>query len=200
MKSNVIPKSSQSYHAATADSLSNALVVRFVAKPSPIELKAIGRLRAEVWNREGIEVIDFEGGDAKVWLDELDAYAHHWLVYDGDKLVAAARVSVHEERGSVPDFAWLQPVIKELTEPIGSLMRLVVSEEYRCLGIASHLDALRLRFLLSSGVGTAVGIAVGLSRIKALEKHGFVFKYLLPENHGLMKPNFPLGVLLYQAD
>ena len=37
------------------------------------------------------------------WADEFDAAARHWVVWRGNQVVAAARLSLHSEIAEVPD-------------------------------------------------------------------------------------------------
>jgi len=64
-------------------------------------LEAIYRLRAAVWRETG-DVAQAAFADGR-WSDEHDAASTHWVIRDGEELVAAARLSVHERLADVPE-------------------------------------------------------------------------------------------------
>ena len=64
-------------------------------------LEAIYRLRVAVW-REAGAIAEAAFPDGR-WCDEEDGAAIHWAIRAGDDLVAAARLSVHEQLADVPD-------------------------------------------------------------------------------------------------
>ena len=60
-------------------------------------MHAIGALRFKVWEEEqSINPSLFPGN---TWIDSLDSTGRHWVALDGDKVVAAARLTVcmHDE-------------------------------------------------------------------------------------------------------
>ena len=64
-------------------------------------LEAIYRLRLAVWSEAGtVSEAAFPDGR---WYDEEDAVAIQWAFRAGDDVVAAARLSVHEQLADVPD-------------------------------------------------------------------------------------------------
>ena len=80
------------------------------------------RLRYEVWNLEAalLPHIHQQGLIA----DEHDAHARHWASFDGDEMVCAARMCIHnvqEESPDAPAFVKLR-----LPTPIATINRLVV--------------------------------------------------------------------------
>ena len=66
----------------------------FKAVPCPLErLEDLFALRARVWIAEGADPAAFDAGR---WTDGHDAHRTHWMVLDGDQLVAGASMSLHD--------------------------------------------------------------------------------------------------------
>ena len=101
----------------------------------------------------------------------------HWGVFDGSRLVGAARLCLHETVAEAPDgdlFAGLN-----IPAPIASMNRLVVATGHRGRGIAKELDQMRIRQGLEWGV-RAIIVAPKVnsqSRIRSLEAQGFQFRF-----------------------
>jgi hypothetical protein len=64
------------------------------------EIAACQRLRFEVWSAEGVELSNPE---AATIADSHDDHAMHWGVFDGTRLVGAARLCLHEALAEAPD-------------------------------------------------------------------------------------------------
>lgn len=124
--------------------------------------------RYEVWSRETIlkpEVL------AKGLIeDDHDLHARHWAVFDGGKIVAAARMCVHNQQEDTPDFPACSQV--RLPTPIATINRLVVHESARKLGLAMMLDKCRIEAARNDGAKCVVGTPAA-SRIRSLERQGF---------------------------
>jgi GNAT superfamily N-acetyltransferase len=100
-------------------------------------LDAIYRLRASVWRETGdIALAAFRDGR---WSDEHDPVSTHWVIRDDDRLVAAARLSVHERLGDVPEAEEYTAVGLHLQGRIAAPARVVVAAEARRHGLASQL-------------------------------------------------------------
>lgn len=100
-------------------------------------LQAIYRLRAAVWRETGdISQAAFRDG---AWSDEHDPASLHWVVRDGDELVAAARLSLHERLSDVPEAEEYAAVGLELEGPIAAPARIVVASCARRHGLAGML-------------------------------------------------------------
>jgi len=125
-------------------------------------------LRYEVWSSETIlkpEVL------AKGLIeDDHDLHARHWAVFDGGKIVAAARMCVHNQQEDTPDFPAFSQV--RLPIPIATINRLVVHESARNLGLAMMLDKCRIEAARNDGAKCVVGTPAA-SRIRSLERQGF---------------------------
>jgi hypothetical protein len=63
-----------------------------------VVLDHIYRLRVEAWRMHLTHTISIES-----WEDEFDSIAQHWGCFDEVRLVAAARLSVHQDIQKVPD-------------------------------------------------------------------------------------------------
>lgn len=100
-------------------------------------LDAIYRLRAAVWRETG-DIAQAAFADGR-WSDEHDPASLHWVVRDGDELVAAARLSVHERLADVPEAEEYAAVGLELEGRIAAPARVVVAAAARRHGLAWQL-------------------------------------------------------------
>ncbi len=132
----------------------------------------IGVFRRKVWEIE--EVFDDEAFPQKLWLDELDESASHWIVFDKNKIIASARLGIYSSYDETPYMKKMEPYKPYLELPIASLNRLVVHIDYRGRKIGRMLDAVRIKEAERLKAKTIVGQAV-YSRIKALQKFGFEY-------------------------
>jgi len=144
----------------------------FRQETSAPALREAFRLRASVWNALGGDSLFH----AEEWTDEFDAMAMHWLAYVNGSLVAAARMSVHEELKNAPYFHIFGQLQLRVDQPIASINRLVVHPEFQGFGISREMDALRLRAAREMNCRTMTAVVSkvsGIKRLHALEKHGF---------------------------
>lgn len=106
-----------------------------------------------MWKAEGVTLYDeFAGAIA----DPHDEHALHWGVFDGGRLVGAARLCIHDQQSDVPDALLFAGIT--LPTPVASMNRLVVLREYRGFGIGRALDQNRVEAARSMG---ACAIVVG---------------------------------------
>ena len=63
-------------------------------------VREIQRLRYQVWKAEGVTLYDEESGTIA---DPHDKHAMHWGAFNGDRLVGAARLCIHDWRADLPD-------------------------------------------------------------------------------------------------
>ncbi|MBF0467220.1 MAG: GNAT family N-acetyltransferase [Nitrospirae bacterium] len=111
--------------------------------------------------------------DIKLWKDDCDKEARHWAVFNGNKLVAAARLSIHNCVESLPDKECYSDVFLQIPKfPIGSFNHLVVAPEFWGKGVSKLLDVERMRAAAEMGCASVVAVVRG-SRINSLEKSGF---------------------------
>jgi len=100
-------------------------------------LEAIYRLRAAVWRETG-DVAQAAFADGR-WSDEHDAASTHWVIRDGEELVAAARLSVHERLADVPEAEEYAAAGVRLDGRIAAPARVVVAAAARRHGLAGQL-------------------------------------------------------------
>jgi GNAT superfamily N-acetyltransferase len=144
-------------------------------------LDRIGRLRVRAWS-----TLIPEAAAMEIWLDGFEAAARHWVVYRGDELIAAARLSVHQGIEDVPDPECFVGVFREpIPTPIASFNRLVVDPSARELGISRRLDLVRLEAAEAMGCRCAIGSTpAGEKRIRQMVELGFVVVGLgNPDHH-----------------
>ena len=103
----------------------------------PPTLEAIYRLRASVWRETG-DIAQAAFGDGR-WSDEYDPAAMHWVIRDGEQLVAAARLSVHDRLADVPEAGEYAAAGLRLEGRIAAPARVVVATAARRHGLAAQL-------------------------------------------------------------
>lgn len=126
------------------------------------------RLRYQVW--AGETQLKANINSQGLISDEHDAHAQHWAVFVEGRLVAAARMCVHEQLCDTPDALAFSQVI--LPSPIATINRLVVHPSARGLGLASKLDEYRINAARKAGARCVVGTAAK-ARIPQLHRLGF---------------------------
>lgn len=126
------------------------------------------RLRYEIWSREAELRADLHSQG--LITDEHDLHARHWAVFDGDKVLAAARMCVHDQQTDSPDFVAFSQV--RLPTPVATINRLVVHPSARKLGLAYKLDHCRIEAAKQDGAKCVIGTAVQ-ERIAPLQRLGF---------------------------
>jgi hypothetical protein len=126
------------------------------------------RLRYDVW----CEIADVkpEFRELRVISDTHDEHAQHWAAFDGDDIVASARMCVHDVQADCPDAAIF--CREKLPSPVGTISRLVVHKSRRKLGLARHFDTCRTQAARKAGAKCLVVTASG-RRIAALQDGGF---------------------------
>jgi GNAT superfamily N-acetyltransferase len=91
--------------------------------------------------------------------DGFDDDAWHWTIYQDFQMIAAARLTVHQNLVAVPDahlFCHLDPT--SLPSPIGYISRLVVHPSARGQHIAATLDRVRVSKAVELGCKSLVGV------------------------------------------
>jgi len=140
----------------------------------PERLDEMGALRVLAWKDEQGVSQDFFSH--KAWLDEQDLLAHHWVILHKKEIVAAARMSFHNEYSSIPHADLFDGSILEGfgQGPYASLNRLVVAPGYRGNGFSTLLDEARINYAATHGIKVIIAQPVA-SRIKPLEDLGFLY-------------------------
>lgn len=134
-------------------------------------LEAIGRLRYDVWLAEGaMNTALFPG---KCFLDHLDPSARHWTVFDGDVMVANARLTFHPtlDDGYRDASLWKDAGVP-IPLPTCDLGRLVVLPSHRGRGIAQRLNQIRLEAARSMGAKSII-VTASEANARLLRKLGF---------------------------
>jgi GNAT superfamily N-acetyltransferase len=106
-------------------------------------LETIGRLRIRAWDANG-ERPAHAPATGSIWLDHHDDTAEHYVVERDGIVVAAARVSLHDREGDLPDAEITAGYTERLKWPVASINRLVVAPEVRRHGLACALDVKRI--------------------------------------------------------
>lgn len=152
----------------------NMIPIKPVDQRIPSIIRDIGKLRASVWFEEGhLSPCVCPNG---VWLDELDeldSRGNHWAAFDGNRIVAAARLTLHHSLEDMPQSDEFSPYDLEIGLPYAFMSRLVVEKAYRGRGLARRLDGLRLREAALKGAKAVLVLATPC-RVKTLQKQGVV--------------------------
>ncbi len=133
----------------------------------------IARFRVRVWRHSGIEL--GSGPEHEAWTDLHDQHATHFAIWDGARLVASARLCLHERIEDVPDYERLRKVVHGwpvLPAPIACFNRLVVHPLFRRRGLAEALDRVRLSTAKAMGA-RSVFLTVPAYRVNAVKRLGF---------------------------
>ena len=137
----------------------------------PKTLAQIYALRVTAW-RGKVEVSD----DTTQWIDDVDPVSKHWAILCGDRVVGAARLSLHQLITDVPDPEGYHGVIDSLPAPIGSMNRCVVHPDFRGRGLSKLLDQDRIDVARKLGCKSLVVCATDKKRAAALIAEGFEFR------------------------
>jgi len=106
--------------------------------------------------------------------DSLDETAFHWGAYSNGRLVASARLSIHEVLENAPDGHLFEKL--SVPCPVADINRMVVRPEYRRIGIARAIDGLRIQKARESGCRTIIaGPVKEIATIARLRSYGFIF-------------------------
>ena len=132
-------------------------------------LEDIASLRAEVWAYQ-VGNNTFSGGK---WKDKHDEDSIHWgVITEDNRLIAAARLCIHDEVSQFPDYDEISGLVDYLPGPIGMMTRLVVHPEFQKMGISKKLDKIRIEKSIELGAGSIM-LQVPTYRRKSIESFGF---------------------------
>ena len=140
-------------------------------------------LRYEVWRHEAELTASVRAQE--LITDEHDEHARHWAAFDDGKMVAAARMCIHEMQEESPDAPMFNDT--QLLFPVATINRLVVDKRWRRLGLARQLDLRRIQAAREGGAACVVSSAFDW-RIKSLQTLQFRltdFRWGPPFAHGL---------------
>ena len=126
------------------------------------------RLRYEIYSEDTTPSVQSRA--LGMMTDLHDDHARHWAAFDGDTLVASARMCIHNLQEEIPDELNFQEV--ELPTPIATINRLVVKRNWRTRGLARQFDLCRIQAARASHAACVVGSAFEW-RIAPLQECGF---------------------------
>lgn len=133
-------------------------------------LASIGRLRVRAWKARQPTFPDIPE-----WTDGFDAIARHWVIMAGDRLIAAARMTVHRNISEVPNAEIFKNAFSVgLPGPVASINRLVVDPNFAGKGLSRLLDDARIADARARDCASIIGETfANTSRVGALEALGF---------------------------
>ena len=132
-------------------------------------LDQIGRLRVRAWATEIAQMPDLD-----CWIDPIDHAARHFVIHQSERLIGAARLTIHEQLDDVPDAAVYRDLFPAgIPGPIGTLSRLVVDPAARRQGCGTALDRARIEAARRAGCRSLLGSSSAERRINQLRQHGF---------------------------
>jgi hypothetical protein len=129
------------------------------------------KLRIETWISMGV----FKEGEFKPedFVDEHDSHAYHWAIKENNKVIAAARMCVHNSLSDLPDSYCYKYIFSQIKTPIASFNRLVVTLEFQKNGLSKSLDHIRIQKAIQSKCSSIL-IQVPETRINPLIEQGFM--------------------------
>jgi GNAT superfamily N-acetyltransferase len=126
------------------------------------------RLRFEVWSDE--TQLTARVHAQRILSDQHDLHARHWAAFDGDEMVAAARMCIHSLREESPDAQVFHEM--PLPVPVATNNYMVVKRAFQRRGIARQLDIFRIH-AAREGNAACVVLTTLDRRIRQLEQLGF---------------------------
>ena len=111
-------------------------------------LYEIGRLRVAAWSSK----TTLAPSIGLCWTDSLDDEAIHWIVKRGERLLGAARLTIHHDLDSIAYGHAFEAWPGRIRFPVGLFGRLVLDPALRGQGISGQLDQLRLAAARRRGV------------------------------------------------
>jgi GNAT superfamily N-acetyltransferase len=126
-------------------------------------------LRARVWIVEGADPAAFESGQ---WTDGHDGHRAHWMVLDGDRLIAGASLSMHDSLAELDEPEAYAALPLPISGRIAAPARVIVDASYRGSGIAQRLLDAQDHAASAAGAVIAVRQASPAMR-RLLERRGW---------------------------
>ncbi len=127
-------------------------------------------LRVEAWRSVGVLLDGTFPAD--VCEDDHEDHSLHWVIRGGDRIVAAARMCVHDSIAALPDAEFFVGLELDAAPPLAALNRLVVDPEYQHRGFSYALDQIRIRKAAELGCRSVWGVAPPI-RWGPLQRQGF---------------------------
>ncbi len=153
-----------------------------IVRCEPDRLAELFELRARVWIAEGADPRAFPNGS---WPDAHDAHRIHWVVLDGDHIVAGASLSLHPDLSQLEEPHAYEAIVPPAPGLIAAPARVVVDRDHRGRGLAQALLDLQDEAAREAGAVLAVRQASpGMRGI--LERRGW-----RAHGPGPLDPRFP---------
>ncbi len=113
----------------------------------PDLVEKIESLRSDVWGELVPEDVPLQ----RFLLDCFDEFTWHFAVQNEGQVVASARLSIHSDPRAMPESNSFRKVHSIMKPPFGLMTRLVVSKQYRRMGLANKIDLARIAHAKSNG-------------------------------------------------
>lgn len=133
-------------------------------------LGGIGSLRHAVWADGGMDMTNSLSNSG--WIEEIDKDAYLWAIYDDDRVIASARLTIHLSTESLPEAPLYTRHHDLFPAPIASFNRLVVLEAFRGLKLSHYLDQIRVDKSREIGA-KCIALDCPEFRAESLRKRGF---------------------------
>ena len=141
----------------------------YLDQPTPAQLAEIYQLRVAAWQPNPyFNAAQFPDG----LFDALDPTAHHWIMEDAGRIVAAARVAIVKRLTDIPDWQLFGGCELPDVSPLAYLSRLAILPAYQKQGWSRQFDQIRLAFIDESKIPGTICYSEK-HRINALQTQGF---------------------------
>lgn len=142
---------------------------RYLDHPTSAQLVEIYQLRVAAWKPNPyFNAAQFPDG----LFDALDSTAHHWIMEDAGRIVAAARVSIVECLTDIPNWQLFGGCELPDVSPLAYLSRLAILPAYQKQGWSRQFDQIRLAFIDEARIPYTICWSEK-HRIEALQTQGF---------------------------
>jgi GNAT superfamily N-acetyltransferase len=135
-----------------------------VETDDPATLASFYAMRSRVWQTESVAVDPAP--------DSFAPAARHFIFTRHGDVVAGARLTFHDRLEDTPDFEYIAHLGLGVQVRFAWMSRLVVSPLVRRLGLARHLDAVRIAAAREAGARAVLGQFTS-QRESTLSKQGF---------------------------
>lgn len=127
-------------------------------------------LRVEAWRSVGV----LREGEfpPDICCDKHDEHATHWAVAEEERVIAAARMCIHDTLAALPDAGFFLNLPREIEPPVAAINRLVVKADHQRRGLARRLDEVRIERALEMNCRSVIVVAPPI-RWRPLEQLGF---------------------------
>ena len=141
----------------------------YLDHPTSAQLAEIYQLRVAAWKPNSyFDVAQFPDG----LFDSLDPTAHHWIMEDAGRIVAAARVAIVKRLTDIPNWQLFGSCELPDISPLAYLSRLAILPIYQRQGWSRQFDQIRLAFIDKARIPCTICWSEK-HRIEALQSQGF---------------------------